>query len=139
MLLVLYLWINLATQSLRWSGLTSVWKWIFPVNFSSLYIWIWSNAFSQTLFRVYHYISLSRFISSFINYVRGALGIRGVRAKYADIRRCTLCYTLRPHLIFQHVQRMRTYRTYVIHKLTCTIHTLYAGNARHTLVIRFIR
>jgi len=28
-------------------------------------------------------------------YVRGTLGIRCVRSKYADIRRCTLCYTQR--------------------------------------------
>ena len=69
--------------------------------------------------------------------VTGVLGIHGVRAKYADIRRCTLCYMQRPHYIVRHVQRMRPYRTYVIH--TLTIYMIYAGNARHTLDIRFIR
>jgi len=45
-------------------------------------------------------------------YVRGTLGIRRVRSEYADIRRCTLCYTQRPKFfldMFKIYQRMRVY------------------------------
>ena len=36
--------------------------------------------------------------------VRGTLGIRRVRSKYADKRRCKVCFTQRPKYIHGHVQ-----------------------------------
>jgi len=37
------------------------------------------------------------------------LGIRRVRSKYADIRRCKLCYTQRPIYIFGYIQNVSEY------------------------------
>jgi len=53
-------------------------------------------------------------------YVRGTLGIRRVCSKYADIRRCTLCYTqceMKFLDMFKIHQRMRAYSLYVTHTL----------------------
>jgi len=51
-------------------------------------------------------------------FVRGTLCIRRVRSEYADIRRCTLCYTQRPKYflnMFKIYQRMWAYRIYANH------------------------
>jgi len=47
---------------------------------------------------VYDIIVCKRMLirSHMVIYVKGTLGIRRVRSKYTDIRRCTLCYTQRP-------------------------------------------
>ena len=42
-------------------------------------------------------------------YIRGKLGIRGVRPKYAEIRRYTLCYTQRPTYFWGHVRSLSAY------------------------------
>ena len=60
-------------------------------------------------------------------YVRGTLGIRSVRSYYADIRRCTLCYSQRPYYffdMFKIYQHMQAFGIYVTHTLTiCTAYT----------------
>jgi len=44
--------------------------------------------------------SYARILSQTLIYVRRTVGIRRVRSEYADIRRCTLCYTQRPNYYF---------------------------------------
>jgi len=86
--------------------------------------------------------SYARIRSKMLIYVRGTLGIRRVLSEYAAIRQCTLCYTQRPNFFFDIVkmyQRMRAYRIYMYVTHSLAIRTAYAGYARHTLDIRFIR
>ena len=64
--------------------------------FQKKYILV-NNLKEQSHYIVLHQRERMLIRSHTLIYVRVTLGIRRVRSKYADIRRCTLLYTQRPN------------------------------------------
>jgi len=69
------------------------------IRFTMLYFKVQShNSVWHQRMRAYgHTLAYVRIRPQTLIYVADMLGIRRVRSEYADIHRCTLCYTQRPN------------------------------------------